>query len=99
MEMEELTKEFNRLDKAVWEIKKTLNIVHDAIVGNSLAKDGGMVQRLVDVEAQVEVLSSRLEAAEKKQIKYHVQTVIMWSSLGAVGMAVFVFLIEYVFKK
>lgn len=99
MDMEQLTKEFKGLEKMFFEVKKTLTVVHDAIVGNSLAQDGGMIQRLKNAESQIEALESRLQDAEKKQIKYNVQTVVMWTSLGAVGMAVFVFLIEYVFRK
>lgn len=93
--MEEITKaEFRTLEAKVSDIKTTLDQVHSAIIGNPLSQDGGMAERLHTAEEKIIELEDRLQAAEIKQIKYNVYTVIMWASLGAVAMAVFVYVIQ-----
>lgn len=97
--MEEITKaEFRTLESKVSDIKNTLDQVHGAIIGNPLSKDGGMAERLHSAEEKLIELEERLEAAEKKQIKYNVYTVIMWACIGAVLMAIFVYAMQLFFK-
>jgi hypothetical protein len=96
--MEVSKSEFLKLESSVSEIKQTLNQVHDAIVGNPLSKDGGMAERLTEAEKKLVQLEDRLELAEKKQIRYNVYTVIMWVCIGAVSMAIFVYVMQLFFK-
>ena len=96
--MEDIKEEFKALESKVSDIKITLDQVHGAIIGNPLSKDGGMAERLHEAEEKLIELENRLETAEKKQIKYNVYTVIMWVCLGAVGMAIFSYILQYAFK-
>ena len=91
--------EFKRLERAVDDIRETLNQVHVAIVGSELAGDGGMAKRLKDAEAKLEELEIKIFATEKKQIRYNIYTVIMWICIGAVTMGVFMYALPIFFKK
>jgi hypothetical protein len=99
MEMEQLRIEFKRLDKSVLELKETLIKVHDAIVGNELTKDGGISKRLYQAEKDLEDVKTRLENAEKKQIKYNVYVIIMWVALGGVAASIFAYILQLAFKN
>jgi hypothetical protein len=96
--MEVSKAEFIKLETSVHEIKETLNQVHGAIIGNPLSKDGGMSERLIEAENKLIELEQRLDAAEKKQIKYNVYTIIMWTCIGATAMAIFVYAMQLFFK-
>lgn len=97
--MEEITKaEFKTLELKVSDIKTTLDQVHGAIIGNPLSKDGGMAERLHGAEEKLIELEERLEAAERKQIRYNVYTVIMWICLGGVGMAILNYILQFALK-
>lgn len=87
------------LEREVSDMKKKLNEIHGAIVGNPLTKDGGITQRLLEAEERITQFEQRLEVAEKKQIKYNVYTVVMWTSLGGVAMAIFLYVIDLIIKR
>lgn len=98
--MDEITKaEFRTLEKAVGDIKDTLNQVHGAIIGNPLSEDGGMSKRLTDAEEKIDELEAELNTVKTKQIKYNIYTIIMWTSLGAVVAMIFALVIQSIFKK
>ena len=104
--MEQLRLDLQILEKRFADIKKTLDEVHTAIVGNPLMQgSGGIASRLLEAEEKVESLEEEIRAAErrfekrlseteKKQIKYNIQTGIMWACLGGVAMAIFMYILQ-----
>lgn len=98
-DMEQLRQELGGLKVELSGMKKLLSQVHYALVGNDLTKDGGMTRRLEDAEKELLEFDKRLAEAEKKQIRYNVYTVIMWACVGATGMAIFAYLVQFVFSK
>ena len=104
--MEQMRADLKVLERQFEQIKKTLDEVHMAIVGNPLLNgSGGIAARLIDAEKRVIELEDnfrkaeqrfekRLIETEKKQIKYNVYTVIMWACLGAVAMGIFMYIIQ-----
>jgi hypothetical protein len=94
-----LRAEFQKMESTVQDIKSKLSEVHGAIIGNPLSKDGGMAGRLTEAEDKLELLEQRLEAAEKKQVKYNLYIIIMWICAGGVAMATFNYILSLVFKK
>jgi|ERR1051326_1341419 hypothetical protein len=111
--MEQMREDLKVLEKQFEQIKKTLDEVHMAIVGNPLLNGaGGIAARLLDAEKKVVNLEDdfrrversfnqriqenmdRITQNEKKQIRYNVYTVIMWACLGAVAMAIFMYILQ-----
>jgi hypothetical protein len=80
------------------ELKKTLNEVHSALVGNDLAKDGGLVQRIVNSEQEVLKLSDRLTEVEKQNTKAGVYLRIIWGLSGCVASAILIAIINHLTK-
>lgn len=99
MDMEVSRQDFQGLSGEVKNMRVTLDAVHNAIVGSSISKDGGIVGRLIDAEEKLDTLEDRVISAEGKQIKYGLQTKVMWTCLGGVGMAIFAYLVQFIFKK
>ena len=95
--MERLSEDFKSLEKEVSQIKHTLGEVHTAIIGNPLTEDGGMVFRIKKAETLLAHLEEWILAAEKKQIKYNVYTIIMWAALGAVASMIFAYIVNLIF--
>lgn len=78
------------LIKDVHEIKNTLQkfglkleIVHNALVGNEILKDGGIVADLLTQKAEIMALTKRVLAVEAKEDKRQVYIRITWGAVGA----------------
>lgn len=90
------------LIKDVHEIKNTLQkfgirleLMHNALVGNEILKDGGIVADLINQKAEIMALTKRVQAVESQEAKRQVYIRIIWGVVGAVV----VFLFNYFFHK
>lgn len=90
---------FISIEKQVYDIKKLLSQVHDAIIGNPLSRDGGMARRLHDVEKQMENLETQITETKMKQAKQNIYVIIMWTSLGGVATAIFAYILSLLFNR
>lgn len=70
-----------------------------ALMGSEIAKDGGLVGRIEDLENDVHEIKEQLTEikADANKNRWHVN--VMWTCAGAVGMALFSLLLSYIFKK
>lgn len=82
--------EFISLEKKVEDIAGKLDEVHYALMGSALAKDGGMIRRLMECEEGLEDIhrmiiqrDESIAAKEKKQIKVNVQTNLIWAGVAS----------------
>lgn len=78
----------NKLTEDVANLSRQVNEMHTALIGSAISKDGGIVQRMTDIE-------SKLESMEKKQTVLGVQFKILWAGAGAVVMGLY----SVIFKK
>lgn len=68
-------------------MRKQLNEVHTALVGNQISQDGGLVKRMT-------VMEDRQIKMEKKQTVLGVHFKILWGAAGAVVMAIYSLIIK-----
>lgn len=70
-----------------------------ALMGSEIAKDGGLVGRIEDLEKDVHEIKDQLTEikADASRNRWHVN--VMWGASGAVVMALFSLLLSYLFKK
>jgi hypothetical protein len=70
-----------------------------ALMGNEIAKDGGLVRRIEVLENDVHEIKDQLTGiqADASKSRWHVN--VMWGASGAVAMALFSLLLSYLFKK
>lgn len=71
----------------VAQMKKQVNDMYTALVGNEISKDGGLVNKMATME-------QRLEKIDKKQTVLGVQFKILWTSAGAVLMGIYSLIIK-----
>ena len=79
----------------VSKLSTTLEKVHTAIVGSELGKDGGLVQRVVEVEIEAISLSERIKIIENEKIKSDVYKKITFFLAGGVVSALIVAIIRH----
>jgi hypothetical protein len=76
-----------------------LDKMYYAIMGSELARDGGLVGRIEDLEKDAkEIKDTLIEIkADASKNRWHVN--VMWGASGAVIMALFSLFLSYIFKK
>lgn len=108
--MDNLLKDkMDKLEKDVGEIKGQMNRMYLALMGSDITKDGGMVQRIIDLEIEVATLKNEvqknkqdmkaeLEKDRKSRIPTEVYVKILWGVAG--GFIVFLvnLLFSYLLK-
>lgn len=81
--------------KEIGDIRITVNEVKEALVGNGLAKDGGLVQRIIDTETRQDELEKRFNTIEKNEDKRALYVHIIWAMGGVIATAIVVALIRH----
>jgi hypothetical protein len=79
-------------------VSEKVNDVHQALIGSELAKDGGMVKRLMDCENEVDKLREKLsdiEASNEKSVFY---LKIIWALGGAILTGAVGFILTHLLK-
>lgn len=105
-----MRKDLELLENEIRTMKGLLSEVHQAIIGNPLTKDGGIAMRLFQTEAAVERLEENLMNAErrlesrtieneKKQIKYALQTKVLWGVLGTTAGLILAYIFQLIVLK
>lgn len=75
-----------------------LDNIYYALQGNSLTKDGGLVQRVADLEDEKVKLTDRIEIIEKKAIRSSVQLGLMWASWLTILAAALTLIVQFIKK-
>lgn len=83
----------------VSDIKKKVNEMYYALIGNPLSKDGGMIEKINEHERRIVELEKRCQQIEKNESKNSLYVRIMWGMAGVAGTSLFGYLISIVFKK
>lgn len=105
-----LKTEMTQLKEEVGDIKETVGEIKAALMGNTFAKDGGLVGRISKAEVKIETLEKEiddLKVQHEKEInelksraeKSDVYVKIMWTLVGMGTTALIGFLLSLIFKK
>lgn len=71
--------------------------VRDALKGSDLAKDGGLVQRVIDLEISFEVLRTKVDGIKAKEQDFTKVMRWVWISLGVVATTLFTWALNHFF--
>lgn len=96
--MEIMRQEVSEVKRDLSEMKNKVNEMYHSLIGNTLAKDGGIIKRLQTVEEKHEELTDRVEDLEKKNDKLEVYQKILWAAGGFVASSLFVYVLQLIFK-
>lgn len=103
---DEEKRQFTHMQTDIEQIKISMadqgNKVHKmylALMGSEIARDGGLVGRIEDLEKDVHTIKDQLTdiKADANKSRWHVN--VMWGASGAVAMALFSLMLSYLFKK
>lgn len=75
-----------------------LTKVHDALIGNEMSKDGGLVQRIIDSEQEVEKLKTRISTLESISNRQAFYVKVIWGLGGTTTATIFAYILKLVFK-
>lgn len=83
--------QFQLMQKDIKAIEETLKEVKRALVGDDIAKDGGLVKRINELEDELEKLKLSF-------IKNDIYLRWIWALAGFAGSALFSYVLKLVFK-
>jgi hypothetical protein len=105
MSPEEKT-QFVSMQKDIHDIKKkvdgmggNLEKVLGALMGNDLAKDGGLIARITELEEQNEEILKELETIKSDRAKTEWYLKLLWTASGFIAAAIFQFILDHILKK
>lgn len=93
-EIEKLNQRLNTMEPRL----KKLDEIHYALLGNAIAQDGGLVQRIKDLEENQQDMEEELDEIAKKLNSFSVTQKILWGAIGGVGMAIVTLILQQAFK-
>lgn len=103
-------KDIRDIKQEVGTLSGKIDEVHSALIGSPLAKDGGMVQRLLDCENGIEevkedlvlvekTMQEKIEEAKLANMKSELYIKIIWGLGGTICAGVFAFIVHLIFNK
>lgn len=102
-EVSDVGEKFDELSENVKGMADTVNEISFALMGNKFTKDGGIIGKIIQMDAEIKLnyktLEGRVEALEKKENRNDVYVKILWTVVGAVGMSVLYMVLNIIFKK
>lgn len=96
--MEVTQQDIQQIKEQVSDLSGKLNEVHTALVGSNMAKDGGLIQRVIDGETELADLKKRIETIEfeKGQDRFYIK--VIWGLGGTLIAFIFAFILKLIFK-
>ena len=103
---EDEKRQFNHMQNDVAAIKTevaTLGMKVDkmyiALMGSDIAKDGGLVGRIQQLETENEELREELDTIKTNAVKSDLYLKWIWGLVGAFGSGIFTYVLSLIFKK
>ncbi|GEM_PF-1923065 len=88
----------NKLQR--WEVDMyLLKEVHEALIGNRIGQDGGLVKRVTKIENSVDEMCDRLEEVEKKEDQSSLYIKIIWTLGGTLVGTVLTLIARHFISK
>jgi hypothetical protein len=81
---ENLEHDINAIKNNLSTFGMKLEMVYAALVGNEIAKDGGLVADIVSQQKQILRLKERIEKVEARESKRQLYLNIIWGAVGVI---------------
>lgn len=91
--------DIREIKRDVTDLAQKVGEVHAALIGSPLVKDGGIVKRLSDCEASVELLLTKVQEAENAGKRRDRYINWIWGLVSFIVGSVFVELLRYFSNK
>jgi hypothetical protein len=90
--------ELQQLRTDMKDMKGKVDKMFYALMGNEIAKDGGLVGRIEHLETVFEKMEEKVDKLSETNIKMQVYQRIMWTSIGFVAASIFSYVLSLIFK-
>lgn len=97
-DMENLKVQVGDIGGKVNEMSEIVKEMSFALTGNKFTKDGGIVNEHIKLKAEVAILRNRVEILEKEKETRAGKDKILWTIVGAVGLAVLYFIKDFIVR-
>lgn len=94
-----LKQQMDNLKTDVEEMSSKIDDLHNALMGNKLVQDGGLIGRIIELEKDNELLTTRVEILEKEKSKSDIYIRIMWGLGGMAATGCIGYILSLIFKK
>lgn len=91
-DIQSIKTEISRMDKK-------MDKVMVALMGSDLAKDGGLISRIAELEDDNEALRRELDAVKVTNQKIELYQKIIWALGGSIASGVFGYILKLIFEK
>lgn len=99
---QEVHKDIHEIKNAMTKLSVRVELVYGALVGNELLKDGGLVNVIFHLRAEVKALDiridgvdERIDGIDKKEAQRRLYVKIIWAALAVIATII----IERIFSK
>lgn len=75
-------------------LKRQVNEMYTALVGNGITKDGGLVEQVRAINVRQKEQDERLKKFETALVKLAIYMKLVWASAGSVATAIFSLIIK-----
>lgn len=96
--MEVTQQDIQQIKSQVSNLSEKLTEVHTALVGSNMARDGGLIQRVIDSESEVAALKKRIDDIESKNDRTEFHVKIIWLLGGTTLALIFTYVLKLIFK-
>lgn len=80
------------------ELKEQVGKMYTALMGSDIAKDGGLVGRIIELEKDNDQLKQKIEVLEKEKSRNDIYVRVMWGALGSIATGVLAYVLSLIFK-
>lgn len=83
---EQTVRDVHQIKTEITSMKTKVDILHHALIGSEMTKDGGLVHRIIESERNIAILEGKIETLEKATDKRDMYIRIIWG-LASAGIA------------
>lgn len=98
-DMEHFKKEMTQLHTDLSKMTEKVDEMYFALMGNKLAKDGGLVKRIENLEQNLEEVETNIETLVKKNVGFEVYQKVIWGAVGTIIGLIFSYVIQVMISK
>lgn len=95
MEQDKLIADVHEIKNTLTRFGLRLELVYNALQGNELSKDGGLVAEIIEQKNTIKDLGKRVEKVEQQEGQRRLYVNIIWAALAAIGTMI----ISHFFNK
>ena len=83
---EQTIKDVHQIKNEITSMKGKVDILHHALIGSDISKDGGLVSRIIESEKNIAIMEGKIENLEHATDKRDLYIRIIWG-LASAGIA------------